>query len=503
MKRAIALLLAVCTVVVLSCACGTDPAVETSSGGNTDRTVILNPGQESGETIAPGSPETNDVSGGNTTVNSPSPEGSGSTTRANTDKDNTVSTTLPDVSTVEPDSGIDLRNHNFGGVTIKRIVWYEVGEDEKNMLSEFTKKYNVKVEDVVVDYENINTRLAASMTSGDVIDVGFLYGAFFPTQVIANMYMPIDSYIKRDYMVDTSSAESIAKGGFDMNKMDYFKWNGRYYGFSSYWDVDMMVLYYNKRMFQAADVKTPLEHVADGTWNLDTFYEAAFELTDPDSGVYGWSAGGENTGAGRGTFIASYGTQLVKYDSNGMPQQNLGDSNVLSALQFIQKMYYGSGRVVDTNATFYNGKAAMCTDGLYMIPKLMTDDSVPNSVKNNWEIAPIPMAKGHENDPYPVDWLKSVGILRGSKNPDAAAAYAYFKTAYKGDNLYDEYMTAEQQNRVLPYYESLNYVNYAYGDLITLSGQMIGAICNGSDIAQTLNENKSIFKAQIDRVVNG
>jgi ABC-type glycerol-3-phosphate transport system substrate-binding protein len=371
------------------------------------------------------------------------------------------------------------------------------------MLSEFTKKYNVKVQDVVVDYENINDKLAASMTSGDVIDVGFLYGAFFPAQVIANMYMQIDPYIKRDYMVDSSSAASLAKGGFDMNKMDFFKWNGHYYGFSSSWDVDILILYYNKRMFQAADGKTPMEHVKAGTWNLDTFYDTAVALTDEDAGVYGWSAGAENTGTGRGAFIYAYGTNTIKYDSNGKPQQNLGDPDVLKGFQFMQKLYYGAGKVVKGDANFYNGKAAMCTDGLYMSPKLMTNAKVPESVKKNWDIAPLPMAKGHEKDPYPADWLKSFGILRGSKNPDAAAAYAYYRTKYKMDNLYDEYLTAEQKEIVRPLYTKVNYHRSAFGDLGTKSSQMTAQICSGEDIAQLISENKSVFQAQIDRVLNG
>lgn len=499
MKKILAMIAVACTLVTLMSACsgGGSTASDASGADYTpDQTVQLNiPGASNAAA------STTAGSGDNSNVTTGAGGTQGSSGGTTTKK---ATTTLPSMVEVEPDTSIDLRNHNFGGVTIKRIVWYTVGKDEKQMLTEFTQKYNVKVTDVVVDYENINDKLAGSMTSGDVIDAGFLYGAFFPTQVIANMYMPVDSYIKRDYLVDSTSSSTVANGGFDMQKMDYFKWKGRYYGLASYWDVDMLVLYYNKRKFAEADIKTPLEHVAAGTWNLDTFYDIALELTDADAGMYGWSAGGENAGGGRGTFISAYGTNWVKYDSNGNPQQNLGDANILKALQFVQKMHTGAGQVVgDETATFYSGTAAMCTDGLYMIPKLMTNSKVPDSVKNNWEIAPIPMAKGHENDPYPSDWLKSVGILRGSKNPDAVAAYAYYRSKYKMDNLYDEYMTDAQKERVLPYYKSLNYANHAYGDLGTKINEMYGAIISGSDVAQMISENKSVFQAQIDRVVKG
>ena len=519
MRKILALVVALCTLVTITAACGKPdtPSDLSTPEVSTDKTVNLNIPGANGD--ASTSTTTGDVSADTTTGDASADAtttgsagkgtttttgGAGKGTTTTTTAKQTTTTTLPNVTVKEPDTSIDLTNHDFGGVTIKRILWYTVGKDEQKMLSEFQQKYNVKVQDVVVDYENINDKLAASMTSGDVIDAGFLYGAFFPTQVIANMYMPVDSYIKRNYLVDTSSVASIANGGFDMQKMDYFKWKGRYYGLASYWDVDMMVLYYNKRKFQEADIKTPLEHVEDGTWNMDTFYDIALELTDADAGMYGWSAGGENAGGGMGTFVSAFGTQYVKYDSNGNPQQNLGDSRVMQSLQFLQKMYYGAGLVVGgETATFYNGTAAMCTDGLYMIPKLMNNSKVPDSVKKNWEIAPIPMAKGHENDPYPSDWLKSIGILRGSKNPDAVAAYAYYRSKYKMDNLYEEFMTEEQKNRVTPYYKNLNYSNHAYGDLGTKIGELVSLVTTGSDIAQLISENKSVFQAQIDRVIKG
>ena len=138
-----------------------------------------------------------------------------------------------------------LWNKKFEGVTLKRILWYEPSESEMKLVKEFEKKTGAKVVDEVVDYQNYNTKIASSIAANEPYDIGYIYGAFFPTQIIAGMYQPIDKqYLNSEYLLDKTSMETISYGGFDLEKMDFYKWNNNYYGFSSYWDVDMMVLYY-------------------------------------------------------------------------------------------------------------------------------------------------------------------------------------------------------------------------------------------------------------------
>ena len=205
-------------------------------------------------------------------------------------------------------------------------------------------------------------------------------------------------------------------------------------------------------------------------------------------------------------LIGSYGTQIVKYDSNGVPSQNLDDPLVLEALNFIQKMTYGSGAIVSpgsADVSFRKGNAAMSIDGLYEIPKMLNDTNVSDVVKNNWDIAPIPLAAGNADGAYPTDWLKAIGVVNGSENPDAVAAFALAMSKGIGDNAWQSSLSEEQFDRVTPFYADINYSNYAYGtlgeDLVT----MIARIMVGDDVSQLIDENKLAFQAQIDRVING
>ncbi len=402
-------------------------------------------------------------------------------------------------------SADSLWNKTFEGVTLKRLLWYEPGEAEQALVDEFEARTGCTIEDTVVDFENYNQTLANSIAANDPYDIGYIYGSFFPTQIIAGMYQPVNTYMTEENLLDSSSAETIANGGFDLQKMNYYRWNGNYYGLSSYWDVDMMVLLYRTDLIVESGLMTPNDYVAQGNWNLDTFYELASSLTNTSRGMYGYSSGGENTRS-YGEFVSAYGTQIVVYDSNGVPSQNLGDPLVLEGLNFIQKMTYGAGAVVKAGAddvSFRKGNAAMAIDGLYEIPKMLNDPNVSDVVKNNWDIAPIPLAAGNEDGAYPTDWLKAIGIVNGCVNPDAVAAFALHMSTSKGDNAWESSLTEEQLARITPYYANINYANYAYGTLGEDYVTMIAKITTGADISQLIDENKTLFKAQIDRVING
>ena len=166
-------------------------------------------------------------------------------------------------------------------------------------------------------------------------------------------------------------------------------------------------------------------------------------------------------------------------------------------------MTTGATSIINANASFRKGTAAMAIDGLYEAPKFMKDTNVPNTVKNNWDIAPIPLAAGNKDGAYPTDWLKAIGIVNGCQNPEAVAAFALHMTKGKGDNVWEEYLSEDQIERITPYYQNINFANYAYGTLGEDYVTMIAKIVGGDDVSQLISEYKISFKAQIDKIING
>ena len=145
----------------------------------------------------------------------------------------------------------------------------------------------------------------------------------------------------------------------------------------------------------------------------------------------------------------------------------------------------------------------MSIDNLYEAPKMMNDTNVPNSVKNNWDIAPIPLSADNAGAANPTDWLRAIGIVNGSKNPDAVAAFALHMTQDKGDNVWEDYLTEDQIAQVTPYYGNINFANYGYGSLVEDYSTMMGRIATGDDVSQLISEYRTVFKAQIDKIING
>ncbi len=500
MKKALVILLTACMLLsITACGPSEENASSAASGSSTMENIesgdadaesgtdVSGTQQQTSGSDASNTADGNDGQGGGTTGGN---DGQGGGTTGGNDGQGGGTTTPT------PSTGLDLRTAKFPGVTLKRIVWYDLSDEEKQMVKDWEAKTGAKVQDIKVNYENIQDRIKQSIAAKDPIDLGFLYGAFFPTDVIANMYQPVNAYLKSEYLLDTNK---ISEGGFDLAKMDAYKWKNNYYGFSSYWDVDMLVLFYRKDVFSDYGLKDPNELAKAGNWNWDTFYEAASTIQKGGE-INGYSNGPDGKGGHQNVWVLSAGSTPVT-SSSTKPTVNFGDTKLREGMEFYQKLSYGAGAVLSDDMAFQDGKAAMFIGGLYDVTKLMTSNSVPDRVKKNWDIAPIPLSKNNKSGKYPTDWLKATGIVNGSKNQDAAASFALFKSKYKGDNQYDEYFTSAQISRYEPFFKNITYANYAYGTLITKYGQLFQQIADGGDITQILNANKSVFQSEIDKTI--
>lgn len=501
-RKWIAAMLAACLLLSLS-AC-TEVVVEEEVSGTVSQaetapdvsggTDVQQPGESEDPASSPAetggqSPDAgnsnNPNNNNNSNSSSPAPGNDPGTTQTTSGADNTP-------------SKVDLRTAKFPGVTLQRIRWYDMGKEETQMVKDWEAKTGAKISDVYVNFENVRQKLQQSIAAKDPIDIGLIYGGYFTEQVISNMFKPVNEYIKSEYLVDLNN---LSEGGFHLDKVNEFKWKNNYYGLCSYWDVDMLVMYYRTDIFDDYGMETPNELAAKGQWNWDTFYQAAKDITDMSDGrMVGYSNGPDGKGGHITTWVSGAGSAIIKNASTN-PTVNTSDPLLTQGLEFYQKLAYGPTAVIQQDYTFNNGKAAMCLDGMYQITKMMADSSIPAAVKNNWDFAPVPVSSSNKTGKYPVSWLKSVGIVNGSKNPDAVASYALFKSKYKGDNKYDEYLSDEQKARVEPYYKNIAYANHGYGELNTKFTQMCAQIAAGDNIAQLLASNASVFQSEIDKVL--
>ncbi|BBI31730.1 ABC transporter substrate-binding protein [Cohnella abietis] len=160
-------------------------------------------------------------------------------------------------------------------VTIKLLTYTANGQEET--LKAMVEAFQAKNQDVTVDYEVVpyadyDTKLTTLLASGsepDIYEVGY---ENFRKYAAKDLLLDLSPIIAADTSFNPAIYKKLA--------YDAFNYNGKQMGVTeSFSDV---VLYYNKDLFDAKQMKYP-----DASWTWKEELEAAQKLTDPKAGVWG------------------------------------------------------------------------------------------------------------------------------------------------------------------------------------------------------------------------
>jgi multiple sugar transport system substrate-binding protein len=252
------------------------------------------------------------------------------------------------------------------------------------------------------DYLNGTATLIAGGETPDIIWVATEGVRFL---VDLGLMMPLDDLIEQDgeelqpYLDDTAPA-----------LLDSFRVNDQLYFLPYSWNN--MVIYYNKNMFDAANLEYPGDD-----WTRDDFLAAAQAMTadndgDGNNDQYGFS------GSGGSMFftlpwVFANGTDVVTDD---FCAPNLTDPAVLDALQFIYDMVYthkvapAPGTITNTEIQFINGEIGMFGAGRWASGGMYREGFT------DYDIALWP-GNPERTTEYGVDGF---GIFQSSQNVDAS-----------------------------------------------------------------------------------
>jgi multiple sugar transport system substrate-binding protein len=187
-----------------------------------------------------------------------------------------------------------------------------------------------------------------------------------------------------------------------------------------------MVLYYNKDIFDARGVAYP-----DGTWDWNTFREAAKKLTVRDGDkVSSWGYAAGDWWPWTMTWLYQNGGGVL--DASGKPVANSPEN--VAALEFYNSMvftdkstpspidYANAGlKNGQPDPLFAQGKLAMETTGFWNISSLK--DS-----KLKWDIAPL----WHGKKSAVPAFGSGLAVSNQSKHKDAAAKLVQYLTSAEG-----------------------------------------------------------------------
>ncbi len=295
--------------------------------------------------------------------------------------------------------------YNGPEATIAYSIWGDPQEikNQQAIVDAFhavNPKITVKV--TVSDWEPYWDKLQTSIAGGDAPDVFAMDGPLFP------------DYQSRDVLLDLKPY--IARDGYDLSQLadqavaDFTTPDGQ---FGLPRDLNVVALYYNKKMFDAAGIPYP-----DETWDWAKLTDVAKQLTlrGADGKTSQWGLYTETTD------MENYWSELVWQNGGDIISADhktslVGSDQAAAALQFLQDLIWKDKVIPDPAAwpadsgdAFEQGQAAMEANGSWLV-------ATHQAAGIDFGIAPLP--KGPAGQATSINPTGAV-VFKGTKSPDAA-----------------------------------------------------------------------------------
>jgi multiple sugar transport system substrate-binding protein len=260
-------------------------------------------------------------------------------------------------------------------------------------------KITVKV--TVSDWEPYWDKLQTSIAGGDAPDVFAMDGPLFPDYQTRDVLLDLKPYIDRDgYDLGQLADQAVAD----------FTTPGGQFGLPR--DLNVVALYYNKKMFDAAGIAYP-----DDTWDWAKLTAVATQLTLKGSNgkTSQWGFYTETTD------MENYWSELVWQNGGEIISPDhetslVGSDQSAAGIQFLQDLIWKDKVMPDAAITdalgdaFEQGQAAMESNGSWLV-------ATHQAAGLDFGIAPLP--RGPSGRATSINPTGAV-VYKGTKNPDAA-----------------------------------------------------------------------------------
>jgi multiple sugar transport system substrate-binding protein len=233
-------------------------------------------------------------------------------------------------------------------------------------------------------------------------------------------YTHYKSGLLRNLQPDVDKVEAFKDAEqYPLDLYDFWRFDGtNLYGVPE--NIQMMALYYNKDLFDAAGEPYP-----DATWTYEKLLEVAKKLTITEGDrttQWGFDKGALGAWWGAQTFGWAAGSAF--FDKVIEPTKfTVSDPRNVEGLQWLNDLVYVHKVAPDATqaqaiaqdvSLFQTGKLAMVADGTWYM-----SSNTESAFK--WDMAPLPIWKGERALPF---WFGGWVVANASKAPEAAVAWA-------------------------------------------------------------------------------
>ena len=278
---------------------------------------------------------------------------------------------------------------------------------------------NVKIEVQATGWDEYWTKLEASATSNSMPDIFWMHSN--------QMYKYADNGILADCSdiveTDKYSENAVANAqGSD----------GKIYGVPK--DKDLVVLVYNKELFDQAGVSYP-----DDEWTWDDMTDASEQIYDK-TGKYGYMAYAHDQ-VGYWNFVYQNGGEILNEDGTEAEYTEPATADAIKYYIDLQKNDWcpTQDQFANTSATeqFFSGQGAMFYAGSWDLTNFCT---TYKDMNGKWDVAVLPKCPNPENGDGKAVISNSVSYATAAKgkNKDLAMDFLKFLGSEEGQKIEGE-----------------------------------------------------------------
>lgn len=282
----------------------------------------------------------------------------------------------------------------------------------RQVAADFEKENpNIKIDIQVSGWDDYWTGLEAAATGGSLPDTFWMHSNNIYYYAANDQLLDLTSYIENSDLV---SMDKYPEGLGQIYSLD-----GKQYAVPK--DYDTIALWYNKTLFDEAELSYP-----DETWTWDTLHEAAQKLTKEDGSQYGMCAGLHNQ-EGYYNFIYQNGGTVVTEDNKSGYADPKAIEGVEEYFRYVKEGL--SPQIYDDKAraeAIQNGQCAMGLFGSWNLAGFAANDFM----KENFDCAVLPMS----NDGGRATIFNGLGnaIAVNTEHPDEAWKWVEYLSSEAG-----------------------------------------------------------------------
>ena len=380
---------------------------------------------------------------------------------------------------------------SLSGTTVKILSWWGMLDNEKAKFEEFEKKTGIKVKFIQTGTDQYYTKLSSLKAAGNSPDLACILNDVYPSAILMNYFRPLSE----------SKLDISKKNVYDIDSMNKFKWNNKYYGalVKGSTLIDFSILFYNQDMFTQNGVKSPYDYYNAKNWNWDTFLKCCHEIQNK-TGKPALSAEAQGC-----EMVQSCGEDSVIMN-NGQMKNNIGSKTFRNAWKWVDSLTE-TEKVADWSLNrqgFMKGKCAMEVEVSWALQKGERYDDVSFA----YGFVPLPSPKGKATSIPSA--AKLWGFPVGCENIEAASyLFEYWQDPtynVKGqemwindsaanfiDWLWEQPKTFEVTKGIVEYGG-----DYAYVDMVS----ELSSLGGGANVDSNADKWSKVITANIKKILS-